>query len=140
MKSCVRFWEKNMNLISNLINNITNSNSQIVKELVEIIADKKIKDLNGLGEYEEKLFTFDNKILTKSEQILYCIESYKSFPFSNVDLTFKQMEEKRLLEIEVLKEKNESKKIKALIKLFSLTGKEMMFLVEAYEFVVGKEI
>ena len=129
-----------MNLVKNLIDNITNDNSMIVYELVTIITDHKFQDIKELSNFEDSIFTFNNKILNQDERIKYCIDLYNSFPGEYVDLTFEQCQlEKNYLNI--LKEaNNNSDKIKILIKLFALTGRQIYFITEAYNFIIAKEI
>lgn len=128
-----------MKLANNLINNINNDNSYLVKQLVSIINNYKFETIEDLIQYENRIFTIDNKILNKEERITYCMDMYNSFSDEYIDLTFEQCQLERKY-LNTLKENiSNNEKIKLLIKLFSLTGRELFFIKEAYDLIVNKE-
>ncbi len=128
-----------MKLANNLINNINNDNSYLVKQLVSIINNYKFETIEDLIQYENRIFTIDNKILNKEERITYCMDMYNSFSDEYIDLSFEQCQLERKY-LNTLKENiSNNEKIKLLIKLFSLTGRELFFIKEAYDLIVNKE-
>ena len=129
-----------MNLSREVIANINNNNSKIAKELVEIINEKKIRTLEELKEYENRIFSIHNKILTDEERIKYCMKIYESFPFEYEDLSFEELQEEKKLYNEIKTEKNIDEIKRKLIMLFSMTGREMFFFIEAYEMIISNNI
>lgn len=129
-----------MNLSREVIANINNNNSKIAKELVEIINEKKIRTLEELKEYENRIFSIHNKILTDEERIKYCMKIYESFPFEYEDLSFEELQEEKKLYNEIKTEKNIDEIKRKLIMLFSMTGREMFFFIEAYEMIINNNI
>ena len=129
-----------MNLSREVIANINNNNSKIAKELVEIINEKKIKTLEELKEYENRIFSIHNKILTDEERIKYCMKIYESFPFEYEDLSFEELKKEKKLYNEIKTEKNIDEIKRKLIMLFSMTGREMFFFIEAYEMIINNNI
>lgn len=67
-----------MNLINNLLNHQNNNNFNIIKELIEIIQDDNLKTVNDIKNFEQNLFTFNHKILTKQEKNKLCTFDYKN--------------------------------------------------------------
>ena len=130
-----------MNNISfNLINKINNENSKLVKQLVEFINDRKITSIEELNDYENKIFTIDSEVLNDQERIKYCLNMYENFPFEYEDLTFAECQIERQLYNKLKNNVGISQSKKILVLLFSLTGREIYFLKEAYEMIINDEI
>ena len=129
-----------MKLANDLINNITNNNSLLVKQIVKIINNYKFNTIEQLNKYENNIFTIDNKVLNEEERIQYCIDIYNNFPDEYIDLSFEECQLERIYNNQLKENISNSEKIKILIKLFSLTGREIYFIKEAYDLIINKEL
>jgi len=129
-----------MNLSNELIKYVTNSNSKIVKQLVDIINSKKINSMEELKNYEDRLFTINGKILENNERIQYCYDMYEKFSFEYDDLSFSECKLERKYYDELNENFDNEYKIELLIKLFSLTGREIYFLTEAYNLIINQKL
>lgn len=129
-----------MNLSKEIIKNISNSNSKLSKQLIEIINRNKISTIEELQSYENKKFTINGRILTEEERIAYCLKLYEEFPFEYEDLTFEECSLERKYYNELNTNISNREKIINLIKLFSLTGRELYFLIEAYSLIINNEL
>lgn len=126
-----------MKIIEDLKNNITNQNKKIVLELSNFIIDNKITSLEELKQKEDELFTYNNQVLTEQERIDYCLDMIK---YSSDDydlLTYEEIQEYKKLKLEAKSSISNDKKIKDLIILFSMTDRDMMFLIEAYNLILS---
>ena len=128
-----------MKLANVLINNINNDNSYLVKQLVSIINNYKFETIEDLIQYENRLFTIDNKVLNKEERINYCMDMYNNFSDEYIDLSFEQCQLERKYLNKLKEDISNNEKINLLIKLYSLTGRELFFLKEAYDLIVNRE-
>lgn len=129
-----------MKLINNLVHNISNENCLIVKQLTDIIAEEKILNEEQLLDYENNLFLINGKSLSIEERIDYCIKIYEGFPFSSRDLNDSESLQTIDLYKQLKKEININEKIKVLIKLFVLIGKNLYFPYLAYNFIINKQL
>ena len=126
-----------MKIIEDLKNNITNQNKKIVLELSNFIIDNKITSLEELKQKEDELFTYNNQVLTEQERIDYCLDMIK---YSSDDydlLTYEEIQEYKKLKLEAKSSISNDKKIKDLIILFSMTDRDMMFLIEDYNLILS---
>ena len=128
-----------MKLANVLINNINNDNSYLVKQLVSIINNYKFETIEDLIQYENRLFTIDNKVLNKEERINYCMDMYNNFSDEYIDLSFEQCQLERKYLNKLKEDISNNEKINLLIKLYSLTGRELFFIKEAYDLIVNRE-
>ena len=128
-----------MKLANVLINNINNDNSYLVKQLVSIINNYKFETIEDLIQYENRLFTIDNKVLNKEERINYCMDMYNNFSDEYIDLSFEQCQLERKYLNKLKEDISNNEKINLLIKMYSLTGRELFFLKEAYDLIVNRE-
>lgn len=126
-----------MKIIEELENNISNENQKLVFELANIIIDNKITTLEELKQLEDSFFTYNGKVLSDGERINYCMEMIK---YSSDDydlLTFEEIQEYKKLKNELQTAISNDQKIKNLIILFSMTKRDMMFLIETYSWIVN---
>lgn len=126
-----------MKILDDLKDKISNKNKKIVLELSNVIMDNKITSLEQLKQKEDELFTINNKVLTDQERIDYCLDMIK---YSSEDyelLSFEEIQEYKKLKVELKSTISNNQKIKALIILFSMTDKEMLFLTEAYNLILN---
>lgn len=127
-------------MIEELEKRINNKNYKIINDLVEVITTYKISSLDELKDFQDKLFTFNNIILNDKEKIDYCIKSLKSFPYDYDLLSFKEIQDYKQLMIDLENEKEMKEKIKILIKLYTLTQREMIFPYDAYNMLIRNEL
>lgn len=127
-------------MIEELEKRINNKNYKIINDLVEVITTYKISSLDELKDFQDKLFTFNKIILNDKEKIDYCIKSLKSFPYDYDLLSFKEIQDYKQLMIDLENEKEIKEKIKILIKLYTLTQREMIFPYDAYNMLIRNEL
>ncbi len=127
-------------MIEELEKRINNKNYRIINDLVEVITTYKISSLNELKDFQDKSFTFNKIILNDKEKIDYCIKSLKSFPYDYDLLSFKEIQDYKQLMIDLENEKEIKEKIKLLIKLYTLTQREMIFPYDAYNMLIRNEL
>ena len=126
-----------MKIIEDLKNNISNENEKLVFELANIIIDNKITTLDELKKLEDSFFTYNGKVLSDEERINYCMEMIK---YSSDDydlLTFEEIQEFKKLKNQLYNSIADSnkQKIRTLIMIFSMTKRDMMFLIETYNWI-----
>ena len=126
-----------MKIIEDLKNNISNENEKLVFELANIIIDNKIPTLDELKKLEDSFFTYNGKVLSDEERINYCMEMIK---YSSDDydlLTFEEIQEYKKLKNQLYNSIADSnkQKIRTLIMIFSMTKRDMMFLIETYNWI-----
>ena len=126
-----------MKIIEDLKNNISNENEKLVFELANIIIDNKITTLDELKKLEDSFFTYNGKVLSDEERINYCMEMIK---YSSDDydlLTFEEIQEYNKLKNQLYNSIADSnkQKIRTLIMIFSMTKRDMMFLIETYNWI-----
>ena len=126
-----------MKIIEDLKNNISNENEKLVFELANIIRDNKITTLDELKKLEDSFFTYNGKVLSDEERINYCMEMIK---YSSDDydlLTFEEIQEYKKLKNQLYNSIADSnkQKIRTLIMIFSMTKRDMMFLIETYNWI-----
>lgn len=126
-----------MKIIEALKNNISNENEKLVFELANIIIDNKITTLDELKKLEDSFFTYNGKVLSDEERINYCMEMIK---YSSDDydlLTFEEIQEYKKLKNQLYNSIADSnkQKIRTLIMIFSMTKRDMMFLIETYNWI-----
>ena len=126
-----------MNLVEELRNKMNNDNYKIIEELAQIIIDLKINSLEELKKQEDDLFVYNNKKLTDDERINLCMEMIK---YANGDydlLSFEEIQKYKQLKLELESNISNEEKIKNLIILFNMTDRDMLFLTEAYKFIIN---
>ena len=126
-----------MKIIEDLKNNISNKNQKIAFELANIIMDNKITTLEELKGLEDSLFTYNGKVLSEDERINYCLEIIKYVSDDCDLLTFGEIQEYKRLKNELQIAIPNKQKIRNLILLFSMTKRDMLFLTEAYNWIVN---
>lgn len=126
-----------MKIIEDLKNNISNKNQKIAFELANIIMDNKITTLEELKGLEDSLFTYNGKVLSEDERINYCLEIIKYVSDDYDLLTFGEIQEYKRLKNELQIAIPNKQKIRNLILLFSMTKRDMLFLTEAYNWIVN---
>ena len=128
-----------MNLINNLLNHQNNNNFNIIKELIKIIQDDNLKTVNGIKNFEQNLFTFNHKILTKQEKINYALSIIKTSEDYEM-MTFLEIQTYKKYKTKINDTGNLDEKIKYLIKLYNLAQREMIFPYEAYNFIIENKL
>ena len=128
-----------MNLINNLLNHQNNNNFNIIKELIEIIQDDNLKTVNDIKNFEQNLFTFNHKILTKQEKINYALSIIKTSEDYEM-MTFLEIQTYKKYKTKINDTGNLDEKIKYLIKLYNLAQREMIFPYEAYNFIIENKL
>ena len=126
-----------MNLITELKSKINNKNNELIKELIEFIMEEKICTLKQLKEKEDESFTYEGKILNDEERIQKCIEILKCSYIDYDMLSFEDIQIYKKLKLELNENISNEQKIKNLILLFSMTNRDMLFLMEAYKFIIN---
>lgn len=126
-----------MKIIDDLKNNISNENEKLVFELANIIMDNKITTLEELKKLEDSFFTYNGKVLSDDERINYCLEIIKYNSDDYDLLTFEEIQEYKKLKKELQTATSNDQKIKNLIMIFSMTKRDMMFLTEAYNWIIN---
>lgn len=129
-----------MNIIDELLKHISNDNSKIIKEITEIICVNKINNMEELQQYENNKFKVNGYMLNKEEQVDYCINAFNSFSDDYLDLSFDECKLKSNYLTMLNGNINNEDKILVLIRLFSLTGREMFFPFEACRYVIEGRI
>lgn len=129
-----------MNLITELKSKINNKNSKLIYELTNFIMEEKICTLKQLKKKEDECFTYNGKILNDEERIQKCIEILK---YSYIDydmLSFGDIQIYKKLKLELNENISNEQKIKNIILLFSMTNRDMIFLVETYNLIMRDEL
>lgn len=126
-----------MNLVEELRNKMNNDNYKIIEELAQIIIDLKINSLEELKKQEDDLFVYNNKKLTDDERINLCMEMIKYTTGDYDLLSFEEIQKYKQLKLELESNISNEEKIKNLIILFNMTDRDMLFLTEAYKFIIN---
>lgn len=140
-----------MDLIENLLKYKNKKNSNLIIELSHIIKTNKITDLKQLEEYEKNIFKIScqpltkeepvhYQILTKEQQINYCLSILNSFPFDYDLLDYEEIQKYKLYKKNIIESPNTEEKIKNLIKIFDLTNRELFFPFEAYNLIIENKL
>ena len=128
----------NMNLEESLLKCKTKYNQKIIRELINYIKEEKISNINELDDFENKIFTIDGKLLNNNQRIKYCLYNIKNCYFDYDGLS--------LSEIKILKQlknninDNDEEIILNIIKINAITNREIMFIKEAYEYILSGKL
>lgn len=128
-----------MDLITNLLNHQNSDNYNIIKELIDIIRYENLKNEDDLKTFEQNIFTFNHKILTKSEKIDYALSIIRTSDDYDM-MTFPEIQIYKKYKMQINKTNDLDEKIKYLIKLYNLAQREMIFPYEAYNFIIENEL
>lgn len=123
-------------MIDKLQKKINNNNFNIINDLVEIIADKKITTIEELRICQEKNFIINGKEMPDKNKVEQCINIMENYPFDYDFLNFKEIQVYKKLMLELKKNISLEIKIKDLIILYSMTKREMLFPLYAYNMVL----
>lgn len=125
-----------MDLIKELKKHQNKDNLPIIKELSDIIKESNIQTLDQLKEFEEEIFKTNNKNLSKKEKINYAFEiMIPSYDYES--LTFEEIQIYKTYRNNILTREDDDEKIKNLIKLYSLSNRELTFPFEAYNLIIN---
>lgn len=112
-------------------------NELLVDYLIEIVKDEGINSLEELQAYEEKYFTDSN--MTKEEWVKWYEESFEKIPEID-DMTNDEAALKvKQLRSELSATSDIDIKIKDIVMISALLEKEVCFVVEIYNLIMGDE-
>lgn len=112
-------------------------NELLVDYLIEIVKDEGIDNLEELQAYEEKYFTDSN--MTKEEWVKWYEESFEKIP-EIYDMTNDEAALKvKQLRSELFATNDIDTKIKDIVMISALLEKEVCFVVEIYDLIMGDE-
>lgn len=129
-----------MNLIDNLLVKINKDNSIIIKSLISIITNARINNLDELKLYEEEMFKTNNQYLNEEEKINYCSNIINTFNYDCDGLDFDEIKLYLKYRSIIDNSLNNEEKIIYIIKLFSLTHRELYFVYYAYNFIIDGKL
>lgn len=125
-----------MDLIEELIEHKTVDNEPIVEELIECIKAENVTRIEELEDLEDKMFAFDGKVLNIKQRISYCYIEVVNAYYDYDGLSLEEIKTLKGLKDSVNNDKSDEENILNLIKIYSMTNRELMFLTEAYEFIL----
>lgn len=123
-------------LINELMSHKTLNNEEIVDELVDCIKSRNISKFEELEALEDRMFTFDGKILNLKQRISYCYVETVNAYYDYDGLSIEEINELQKLKNSVSNDKSDKENILNLIKIYSFTNRQLMFVKEAYEFIL----
>lgn len=125
-----------MSLIDNLMKFKTIENENIVEDLIECIENENIENLDQLSMLEDKFFTIDNKILDSEQRIKYCIIGFERSYYDYDGLSLQEIKTIKNFKDDIKKDINNEEKILKIIRINSMTNRELMFVRKAYDFII----
>ena len=126
----------NMYLINNLMAKKTSKNEEIISELVEYIKEEKISNIEQLKALEDRIFTINGKILNDSQRIKYCFSIIENAYYDYDGLSSSEIKVLKNLKESITSDISDKEKIFNLIKINMVTNREIMFIKEAYEYIL----
>lgn len=123
-------------LINELMSHKTLNNEEIVDELVDCIKSRNISKFEELEALEDRMFTFDGKVLNLKQRISYCYVEMINAYYDYDGLSIEEINELQKLKNSVSNDKSDKENILNLIKIYSFTNRQLMFVKEAYEFIL----
>lgn len=123
-----------MNLVENLMKCRNKENENIIKELLYCIKEEKIYSMEQLIDFENKIFTIDNRILNTKQRIKYCMYNIENSCCNYDGLSLNEI--RALTKLKNNMNGNDEEKILNIIKINSITNREIMFVKEAYEYII----
>ena len=126
-------------MIENLLKHKTKANSNIVKELIEIIKSFDIKSEKELKNLEDENFKINGKILNIKERVNYIL-SVTNSSFDYEFLTFDEIQIYKQYKQNNMKSKTKEEKIINIIKLYNLAKRELLFPYFAYNLIIENKL
>ena len=124
-------------LITTLLSHKTAENEEIVDELVDYINEENIISLEDLEAFEDRMFTFDGECLNTKQRISHCYVLVENAYYDYEGLSLQEIKDLQALKNSVNVDHSDTENILTLIKIYSITNRELMFLREAYEFIIN---
>ena len=126
-------------MIENLLKHKTKANSNIVKELIEIIKSSNIKSEKELKLLEDDNFKINGKILNIEERVNYILSITKA-SFDYELLTYDEIQIYKQYKQNIVNGKTNEEKIINIIKLYNLAKKELLFPYFAYNLIIENKL
>lgn len=124
-------------LITTLLSHKTAENEEIVDELVDYINEENIISLEDLEAFEDRMFTFAGECLNTKQRISHCYVLIENAYYDYEGLSLQEIKDLQALKNSVNVDHSDTENILSLIKIYSITNRELMFLKEAYEFIIN---
>lgn len=125
-------------LIENIENNITPENKFLVDYLINTIEKNSLNTIEELINLENSYFTIEGNILSKEEKIKYCydtiINSFYDADALEFDESLNYYKYYDFLKLS----KTIEDKIKYIILLNDITGREQLLIYELYKYITNK--
>ena len=118
-----------MELIDNLLKNISEDNSYIIKSISSIIINNNINTLEDLKLFQSKKDVINGKELSINDKINYAKNIINSFPYDIDRLDYDEVIKYQRYKDIINNSKVEEDIIINLIKIYDLTCREIYFLV-----------
>ena len=129
-----------MELIDNLLKNISEDNSYIIKSISSIIINNNINTLEDLKLFQSKKDVINGKELSINDKINYAKNIINSFPYDIDRLDYDDVIKYQRYKDIINNSKVEEDIIINLIKIYDLTCREIYFPYEAYKYIIEKKI
>lgn len=127
-----------MILVNELLKNINNDNNYLVMDLTDLINACKFNDEEELKKYEDSKFTIDGKVLSDEERVNYCISILDpSYDYENLE--YEEIQVYKELKNNIDKSSDLDTKIINIIKIFSLTHRDLYLPYQAYKLIINKK-
>ena len=125
-------------LIKNIENNITPENKFLVDYLINTIEKNSLNTIEELINLENSYFTIEGNILSKEEKIKYCYDTIINSFYDADALEFdKSLNYYKYYDFLKLSKTIEDK-IKYIILLNDITGREQLLIYELYKYITNK--
>lgn len=125
-----------MSLEENLNKYKNKANEGIIADLIDCLKEENINDVNQLSILEDKIFTFNGKVLDTKQRIEYCSFDIKKAYYDYDGLSLNQMLLLKSLKESLDTDISYDEKILNIIKINFITNREIMFVNKAYEYIV----
>ena len=126
-------------MIENLLKHKTKANSNIIKELIEIIKSSDIKSEKELKNLEDENFNMNGKILNIKERVNYIL-SVTNSSFDYEFLTYDEIQIYKQYKQNIVNGKTNEEKIINIIKLYNLAKRELLFPYFAYNLIIENKL
>lgn len=127
-----------MILVNELLKNINNDNNYLVMDLTDLIIACKFNEEEELKKYEDSKFTIDGKVLSDEERVNYCISILDpSYDYENLE--YEEIQVYKELKNNIDKSSDLDTKIINIIKIFSLTHRDLYLPYQAYKLIINKK-
>ena len=120
-----------------LIEHLTDKNKNLVRELIYIIESNKLKTIDDIIRFEREQFKINDRYLNKKEIIEYASNITLASYWDYDGLELKQINMLKKLKNSLSDNIGDDEKIFNLIKIYDITGKECLFVKEAYDLIIN---